>query len=92
MMKKVTVRVDSRNRISLTKVSKKIAQSFYAYEKDGKIILEPVAEIPAHEAWLYEPENKQILGQLKKALKQKGTITFDEFVKKHEITFKGKKR
>lgn len=80
-MKKITVRVDSRNRICLTKVSKKIASSFRAYEQNGKIILEPVIEISLHEAWLYEPENKKVLQELKAALKQKGTIKRGSFRK-----------
>jgi hypothetical protein len=71
-MKKVSVKVDSRNRISLTKVSKKIASSFYAHEeKDGRIILEPIVEVPAREAWLFKPENKEILEKIKRGLKQK---------------------
>lgn len=71
-MKRVSVKVDSRNRISLTKVSKKLATSFYAYEEeDGRIILEPITEVPAHEAWLFRPENKELLEKLKRGLKQK---------------------
>lgn len=71
-MKKISIKVDSRNRVSLTKVSKHLASSFYAYEEDnGRIILEPIVEIPAHEAWLFKPENKKILEKVKRGLKQK---------------------
>ena len=71
-MKRVSVKVDSRNRISLSKVSKKIASSFYAHEEeDGRIILEPIVEVPAREAWLFKPENKEILEKIKRGLKQK---------------------
>lgn len=73
-MKRVSVKVDSRNRVSLTKVSKNIASSFYAYEEEnGRIILEPIMEIPAREAWLFKPENKDILDKIKRGLKQKTT-------------------
>lgn len=71
-MKKTYVSLDSRNRICLTKVSKTItADRFLAYEQDGKIILEPVVEIPVDEAWLFAPENKKILKQVLEGLEQK---------------------
>jgi len=73
-MKKIHVRVDSRSRISLTKVSKNLPSSFYAYESNGKIILEPLAEIPMEEVWIFEPKNKHILEEVKEGLAQKGTI------------------
>ena len=87
-MKKVSVRVDSRNRISLTKISKKLASAFYAYEEKGKIILEPIVEVPAAEAWIFEPQNKEILEKVKRGLKQKATISrgsFAHHVKKRNI-------
>ncbi len=81
-MKKISLQIDSRNRICLTKISKNLSSRFFAYEEDGKIILEPIAEIPAHEAWLFKPENRKILDEVKKGLHQKGTIKRDSF-KKH---------
>ncbi len=83
-MKKIHVRVDSRSRISLTKVSKNLPSSFYAYESNGKIILEPLAEIPMEEAWIFEPKNRHILEEVKEGLTQKGTIkrTFAKASKK----------
>jgi len=88
-MKRVSVKVDSRNRISLTKVSKKIASSFYAHEEDGRIILEPIVEIPAREAWLFKPENKEILEKIKRGLKQKTPgVSRGSFA--HHVTKKSK--
>ena len=72
-MRNVCLAVDSRNRICLTKLIKKLPARFLAYEKDGKIILEPLVEIPADEAWLFEPKNKKILEQVKKGLSLVGT-------------------
>ncbi len=69
-MKNVYLAVDSRNRICLTKLSKQLPARFLAYLKDGKIILEPLVEIPQDEAWLFEPKNKKILAQVKKGLSQ----------------------
>ena len=80
-MKKIHITVDSRNRITLTKVSQNLAKHFYAYEKRGKIILEPIIEIPAEEAWLFEPQNKEILAKIKEGLQQKGTISRGSFAK-----------
>lgn len=81
-MRKIRLQLDSRNRVCLTKVSKHLPALFSAYEKDGKIVLEPLVEIPAREAWLFKPENKKILKEVTKGLQQKGTIKRGSF-KKH---------
>ena len=49
--------------------------------KRGKIILEPMIEVPADEAWLFEPQNKDILAKIKNGLKQDGTISRGSFAK-----------
>jgi hypothetical protein len=47
--------LDARKRISLAKLLPDYEVcSFRAYTEGGKIILEPMAEIPAHELWLYK--------------------------------------
>lgn len=80
-MKKTRVKVDSRNRICLTKVAKKLATSYSAYIENNKIVLEPLIEIPAQEAWLFDPENKAILKKIEKALKQEKRIDRGSFAK-----------
>ncbi len=77
----VYLKVDSRNRISLTKVSNDLSKLYKARLDKNKIILEPVSEVPENEAWLFLPENKEILAQIKKSLTQKATIDFDTFKK-----------
>jgi hypothetical protein len=77
----IYLKVDSRNRISLTKLSKKLSALYKARLSNDQIILEPVREIPAEEAWLFMPENKKILAELKKGLKQKATIDLGSFKK-----------
>ncbi len=49
-----------------------------------EIILEPVMEVPLEEMWLFDPKNKAIVSELKKALKQKANrdIDLDSFGKK----------
>lgn len=47
--------LDARKRISLAKLLPDYEIcSFKAYTEGGKIILEPMAEIPAYELWLYK--------------------------------------
>ena len=65
-MKKIKVRVDSRNRICLTKIGTPITSQFFAYEENGRIILEPLFEVSSEDAWLFYPQNKEYLQQLKK--------------------------
>lgn len=76
----INLTVDSRNRISLTKLfpDKKVS-SVRAYKENEKIILEPMVEIPAREAWLYE--NEAALKKVKTGLSQKGTIKRGSFAK-----------
>jgi len=78
----VYLKVDSRNRISLTKLSKHVSSIYKARIQENKIILEPVQEIPENEAWLFLPENKDILARIKKSLTEDATIDLGSF-KKH---------
>ena len=61
--------LDARKRISLAKLlpNDEIC-SFRAYTEGNKIILEPMAEIPAHELWLYK--NPQALKDVREGLQQ----------------------
>lgn len=77
----VYLKVDSRNRISLTKLSKTLSTLYKARVSNDQIILEPVREVPQEEAWLFLPENKKILVELKKSLKQKAIIDLGSFKK-----------
>ena len=82
-METVKLVVDSRKRISLTKLlpEGKIS-SVRAYRENDRIILEPMVEIPAREAWLYA--NKDALETVKRGLSQKGKVkrgSFAKFVK-----------
>ncbi|MBS3907979.1 MAG: hypothetical protein KGZ49_13185 [Syntrophaceae bacterium] len=76
----INLTVDSRNRISLTKLfpDKKVS-SVRAYKENEKIILEPMVEIPAREVWLYE--NETALKKVKTGLSQKGTIKRGSFAR-----------
>ena len=57
--------LDTRKRVSLAKLlSDDEICSFRAYTEGDKIILEPMAEIPARELWLYK--NPQALKDVQK--------------------------
>lgn len=72
------VKIDSRNRITIPKgLSKGLADLYKIYEERGNIVLEPVIEVPKEEKWLFDPQNKELVEGLKKALKQKADISID---------------
>lgn len=63
--------LDARKRINLSKLLPDIdVRSVKAYTEGNKIIIEPMAEIPAHELWLHQ--NPEALKAVKKGLKQSG--------------------
>jgi hypothetical protein len=79
-METIKLTVDSKKRISLTKLlSGEKISSVRAYKENDRIILEPMVEIPAREVWLYQ--NKAALEKVKKGLSQKGTVKRGAFSK-----------
>jgi hypothetical protein len=68
--KQVSLTLDSRNRICLTPFLPDglNVTSYKAYQEGDKIILEPMTEIPAREAWLYQ--NPTALASVLEGLKQ----------------------
>lgn len=72
------VKTDTRNRITIPKeIAQKPDQLYRIYENNGSIILEPVREIPQEELWLFDPKNKTVVDELKRALKQKADKKID---------------
>lgn len=69
--KELRLILDARKRISLAKLLPGYeVSSFKAYTDGDKIILEPMAEIPAHELWLHK--NPKALKTVQEGLKKKG--------------------
>lgn len=65
----VRLTLDSRKRVNLSKLMPDYeVSSFKAHMEGDKIILEPMAEIPAQELWLYQ--NPTALKQVQKGLQQ----------------------
>ena len=67
-MHRIKVKLDSRNRIPLTRVLKGCeARTFDMYWENDKLILVPLIEIPERETWVYK--NKSALASLEKGLR-----------------------
>lgn len=65
----IRLTLDARQRVSLSKLLPEYeVSSFKAYTEGDKIILEPMAEIPARELWLYK--NPDALKAVQEGLKQ----------------------
>ena len=62
------VRPDSKGRITLGKLAEGVSSYRVTIASHGKIILEPFAEIPARERWLFE--NPEALRRVRKGLKE----------------------
>lgn len=61
--------IDTRNRVNLSKLLPKgNIHAVNAYKEGNKIILEPMAEIPAYESWIYE--NPKALKAIKQGIKE----------------------
>ena len=59
MKQHIKINMDNLQRVSLTRLlskeERKLFSSFRAYkEEDGRIILEPLIEVPAKEHWIYK--------------------------------------
>ena len=63
-----TVRPDSKGRISLGKRAREFSGYTLKESEDGSILLEPLIELSAKEAWLFK--NKKALESVQKGLKQ----------------------
>jgi hypothetical protein len=61
-----TLRPDAKGRITLGAYAKGISSFRVHQEKDGRIVLEPYAEIPARERWLFE--NPEALASVKRGI------------------------
>lgn len=61
------VRPDAKGRITLGHLADGVSGFFVTKTSDHKIILEPYAEIPAKEKWLFD--NKDALKKVKQGLK-----------------------
>jgi hypothetical protein len=76
----ISLTVDSKKRISLTKLLPPgNIRSVRAYTDGLRIVLEPMIEVPVDEAWLFE--NRDSLKKVLTGLSQKGTVKRGSFAK-----------
>jgi len=62
------VRPDAKGRINLGKLAQGVSSFHIQQMEDGNILLEPYAEVPAREKWLFE--NVEALKSVKSGLAQ----------------------
>lgn len=68
MASSLTLRPDKKGRITLGALAEGVSSYRVTVDAAGRIILEPFAEIPAREKWLFE--NKDALTAVREGLKQ----------------------
>jgi len=79
-MTAINLSVDSRKRVSLTRLLPPgNIRSVQAYTEGHRIVLEPMMEVPVEEAWLFE--NKNALKKVLTGLSQKGSVKRGSFAK-----------
>jgi len=66
MLQHRTLRPDAKGRISLGSLSEGVSGFKVTVDKQHRIILEPLVEIPAHEKWLFN--NPTALRQVQKGM------------------------
>ena len=77
-MTSISLTLDSKKRISLTKLLPPgNIRSVHAYTEGHRIVLEPMMEIPVDEAWLFE--NREALKKVLTGLSQKGSVKRGSF-------------
>jgi hypothetical protein len=78
-MTELTLTLDSKKRISLTKLLsfKGVSSVKASLLENGDILLKPMASIPARELWLYQ--NKEALESVRRGLSQEGTVDRGSF-------------
>ena len=76
----ISLTVDSKKRISLTKLLPPgNIRSVRAYTDGLRIVLEPMMEVPVEEAWLFE--SRDSLKKVLTGLSQKGSVKRGSFAK-----------
>jgi hypothetical protein len=71
-MSEMILRPDAKGRISLGAIAKNVSSYRVVLEENGKVILEPYAEIPLSEKWIFEDRDllEKVINEVK-AAKQK---------------------
>jgi len=70
-MSEIILRPDSKGRIALGEIANRVSSYRVTVEKDGKVTLEPYAEIPLSEKWIFE--DKELLEKVIKQVQAEQT-------------------
>ena len=62
-MNEVIIRPDSKGRLNLGEIVKGVSSFRATIDKNGKVTLEPYAEIPFEDKWIFD--NKDLLEKIK---------------------------
>ena len=68
MQNAINIRPDAKGRLALGSLARGVSSFQATVEPDGRIILEPFAEIPAREKWLFE--NKDAMNAVREGIAQ----------------------
>lgn len=71
MAETIILRPDSKGRITLGEIANNVSSYRVIIENNGKVTLEPYAEIPLSEKWIFE--NKELLEKLVYQMKAEQT-------------------
>lgn len=66
-MKDIILRPDAKGRVSLGEIANNVSSYRVTIEDSGKVMLEPYAEIPLSEKWIFEDKDllEKIINQVK---------------------------
>jgi len=69
-MSEIILRPDSKGRIALGEIANKVSSYRVTVEKDGRVTLEPYAEIPLSEKWIFDDREllEKVIEQIKTEL------------------------
>lgn len=68
MQSTISIRPDAKGRIALGALARGVSSFQATVDSEGRIILEPFAEIPAREKWLFD--NKDALNAVREGIAQ----------------------
>jgi len=68
MQSTISIRPDAKGRIALGALARGVSSFQATVDPDGRIILEPFAEIPAREKWFFE--NKDAMNAVREGIAQ----------------------
>ena len=66
-MSEIILRPDSKGRIALGEIANKVSSYRVTVEEDGRVTLEPYAEIPLSEKWIFDDREllEKVIEQIK---------------------------